>query len=96
MATIRRDHLRRLCEAGRLRVVDNYHFDDMLGTSRGAAKDMMAAISPPDWHDRVEGICYLFPSDFSSSCGRAYQNPDGTVTLYIHSNCNYTFRIVEE
>ena len=95
MKTFRRDRLRRLAEAGRLETVSTYHFDDMLGESRGA-KPLPVAIRPADWHDLREGICYLFPSDFTSGSGSAWLNEDGTVTLYVHSNSNYTFRIAEK
>jgi len=95
MKTIRRDRLRRLCAQGRLEVVGSYHFDDMAGESRDSAKGMPAAIRPADWHDRKDGVCYLFEHDFTSSAGRAWENPDGTITLYVHSNSNYTLRIKE-
>ncbi len=26
--------------------------------------------------------------------GRAYADPEGRITLYVHSNCNYTFRVL--
>jgi hypothetical protein len=42
--------------------------------------------------NREEGIAYVYASDFGGH-GRAYQGESGLVTLYVHSNCNYTFRI---
>jgi hypothetical protein len=94
MKTFRRDKLKRLVEAGRVEVVGSYHFDDMMGESRNTAKGMPAAIKPADWHDRKEGICYLFESDFTASCGRAWLNDSGIVTLYVHSNSNFDLRIL--
>jgi hypothetical protein len=96
MKTFRRDKLRRLVEAGRVTAVGSYHFDDMYGASRDKAKGMPVAIDPGDWKLRKEGVCYLFPSDFTSGCGRAWQNEDGTVCLYIHSNSNVDLRINED
>ena len=93
MKTFRRDKLRRLIEAGKIVVVGSYHFDDMYGSSRDTAKDMPAALDPGDWQLRKPGVCYLFASDFTSH-GRCWQNEDGTITLIVHSNSNYTFRVV--
>ena len=95
MKTFRRDKLRRLCESGRLVLVESYHFDDMTG-SESTTKEMPVAILPKDWTNRKEGICYLHTSDFDSSCGRSWMNDDGTVYLKVHSNCSYTFGIKEE
>jgi len=76
--------------------VDAYHFDDMLGTDRGIEREMPVAMKPADWHDRKEGICYVMPFDFQSKSGSAWKNPNGTFTLVVHSNCNYTFRLAEK
>jgi len=92
MKTFRRDRLLRLVEAGRVRLADAYHFDDMYGASR-TTEDMPVAINPADWHDRKEGVCYVHASDFNGY-GRAWLNENGTVTLIVHSNCNYTFRLL--
>jgi len=93
MAAYRRDKLLRLLAAGKLVVTDSYHFDDMYGASR-LDKEMPAAVSPANWQDRKEGVCYILDCSFTGH-GRAYLNPNGTVTLYVHSNLNYTFRILE-
>jgi len=92
MKTFRRDKLRRLVEQGKIETVATYHFDDMYGESRGH-QSMPCAIMPKDWHDRKEGICYMFDHDFTSGSGRAWLNPNGTVTLIVHSNSNYDLRI---
>jgi hypothetical protein len=94
MKTFRRDKLRRLVEAGKIETVSTYHFDDMYGESR-TRKPMPVAMKPADWHDRKEGVCYLTEHDFDSGSGRAWLNPNGTVTLYVHSNSNYELRIKE-
>lgn len=91
--TVRRDALKRLAEAGRLVLADSYHFDDQHGESRGN-EPMPVAIKPADDKDRKSGTCYLFKHDFESSSGRAYENPNGTITLIVHSNSNYTFRVL--
>lgn len=92
--TIRRDLVRRMIEAGELVMIDSYHFDDSTGSERGVDKPMPVAIAPADWHDRKEGIAYVHESDFDGNCGRACQGSNGDITLYVHSNCNYTFRRV--
>ena len=94
MKTFRRDKLRRLVEAGKVELIGSYHFDDMHGTS-GTDKSMPVAIHDPTQSvaQRQTGICYLYPSDFTSGSGACWQNDNGTVTLIVHSNCNYTFRL---
>ncbi len=92
--TIRRDVVRRLVEDGKLVLIDSYHFDDSTGAERGVDKPLPVAIAPADWHDRKEGIAYVHASDFEGNCGHAAQGSSGDITLYVHSNCNYTFRRV--
>lgn len=92
MKTFRRDKLRRLVEAGRVVTVSTYHFDDMTGATQSAAS-MPVAIMPADWRDRKEGVCYLYPSCFTSKSGTCYES-NGVITLIVHSNSNYEFRIV--
>jgi hypothetical protein len=41
-------------------------------------------------------VAYLHLFNFQSGSGRAWLNENGTVTLYVHSNCNYTFRILDK
>lgn len=93
--TFRRDKLKRLVEAGRVQLAKAYHFDDMYGTSR-TNEPMPVAMMPADWHDRKEGVCYLRDGDFNSQVGRAWLNDNGTVTLIVHSNSNYDFRILDK
>lgn len=92
MKTFRRDKLRRLCEKGKLELAGSYHFDDMYGASR-TSDPMPVAMIPENRADCREGTCYLYASDFETS-GRAWENENGTVTLIVHSNCNYSFRIL--
>ena len=94
MKTFRRDKLLRLAEAGRLVSVGSYHFDDMYGASR-VREEMPVEIQPDDPAERRhgDGVCRLFRSSFSGY-GRAWENSDGTVTLIVHSNCNYDFRVL--
>ena len=84
--------MRRLVEAGRIEVVGSYHFDDMDGASRDTAKGMRAAIMPADWRDCKQGVCYLYPSDFTSGSGRAWLGENGIISLHVHSNSNYDLR----
>lgn len=95
MATFNRGKLRRLAEAGRLVTVSSYSFDDMYGESRTDQEMPVVCPMPPDHLDRREGIVYLRPDHFTSSCGGAYVGArSDLVTLHVHSNLNYTFRIL--
>jgi hypothetical protein len=53
------------------------------------------AMKPADWRDRQEGVCYMTGHDFTSNSGCAWMNPNGTITLIVHGNSNYTLRIRE-
>lgn len=88
--TFRRDKLRRLIEQGKCLLVGSYSFDDMHGESR-SDKEMPVAILPAD-RQRQPGVCYIGAWELEGH-GRAWLNPDGTVTLYVHSNSDYTLRI---
>lgn len=94
MKTYRRDKLRRLAEAGKLEAVGTYSFNDMLGERR-TVNVMPVKMIPIDRSECRNGTCYVYPRDFESGSGRAWLNPNGTVTLYVHSNSNYTFRIID-
>lgn len=89
MKTVNRGYLKRMVERGELEVVGSYSFDDMYGASRGG--QMPVEIDPGDWQKRKEGTVYLRP-DYFTSYGRAWENPNGTITLIVHSNLNYTFK----
>lgn len=95
MKTFRRDKLRRLIVTGKVTMAGSYHFDDMMGESRSEGQSMPAAIYPAsgDWRECKPGVCYLRPSEFTTKSGCCWENPNGTVTLVVHSNSNYTFRI---
>ena len=98
MKTFRRDRLLRLARAGKLRLVGSYHFDDMYGVSQAVEEEMAVKVQPADpdwWKTRERGVCYVRPDEFDGH-GRAWLNENGTVTLIVHSNSNYTFRIAEE
>jgi len=90
--TFRRDRLRKLVEEGRVEAINTYHFDDMHGESRGT-EVRPVAIGDPDWRTRKAGVCYLFDHDFTAKSGACWENANGTITLTVHSNSNYTFRI---
>jgi hypothetical protein len=92
--TFRRDRLMRLARAGRLVSTESYSFDDMCGTSRCDIELPVRVIETGrDW---VDGYMHVREHDFTSSCGHASQEADGKVWLYVHSNSNYTFRILAE
>jgi hypothetical protein len=104
MKTFRRDKLKRLIEAGRVVTVDTYHYDDMTGESRSHTERPVGLTKsgPDEWKNRKEGTCYLFPHDFISKSGTCYEagthqaTGDPLVTLIVHGNSNYTFRILPE
>lgn len=100
--TFRRDRLLRLLKAGKLEMVESYHYDDMTGSEH--CKDARpCALAPVDERDaegrivkfgeRKQGVAYLRADEFDGH-GRAYAR-GGLITLHVHSNCNYTFRIKE-
>jgi hypothetical protein len=89
--TLRRDVLLRKAKAGKLILVDSYHFDDMTGESRGN-KEMPVAIRPEKFEGRKEGVAYLFEHDFKTKSGAAYLCANGTISLHVHSNCHFTLR----
>lgn len=89
--TIRRDKLRALAASGQLVLVNSYHFDDMGGESR--CQSPMPVRVSSGYGDFIEGQCNLRDDDFTSRCGAAYQNEDGTIHLRVHSNCSYDFRL---
>ena len=95
VSTMRRDTLRRLVEAGRVELVGSYHFDEQSGSSQHQGAALPVAIMPPDGHRCKEGICYLYPSDLTSSSGSATRDADGNISLYVHSNCSYALHVKE-
>lgn len=99
MKSFRRDKLRRLVEAGKVVMAGSYHFDDMTGESRSQGQAMPVAMYPdgPDgWRQCKPGICYVRPFEFTTKSGCCYVRDDtiGIVTLIVHGNSNYDFRIV--
>lgn len=93
MKTFRRDRLRRLVEAGRVVLASSYSFDDQYGSDR-TDKEMPVKMVATGG-DRPEGTCCVRRDHFEGS-GRAWENPNGTVTLIVHSNLNFTFKILPE
>jgi len=91
MKTLKRNILRKMIERGELVAVDSYHFEDVLGESRGSAtgKPVRIATSGTDCKN---GFCNIFASSLTSRCGSAWINEDGTITLYVHSNCSFDFK----
>lgn len=95
--TFRRNKLRRLIEAGKVVMAASYHFDDMMGESRTQGAAMPVAMYPegPDgWRQTKPGTCYVRPFELETKSGACWQSENGIVTLYVHSNSNYDFRIL--
>lgn len=95
MSTMRRDVLKKLVEAGRVELVGSYHYDEQQGASQHKGVALPVEIMPEDRHACREGICYLYPSDLTSSSGSATRGLDGNISLYVHSNCSYELHIKE-
>ena len=92
--TFRRDKLFRLAQAGRLVVVESYHFDDQYGESRGSVElPVRVQVDHGDWKD---GYYNIRESDFTGKEGQAIVEANGNVCLYVHSNKNVTFRIFKD
>lgn len=89
--TFRRDKLLRLARAGKLVAVESYHYDDMTGESRLKSEKPVHVMEDNEFKD---GFFHVHESDFRSSSGSCWLSPNGTVTLHVHSNCNYTLRIL--
>lgn len=96
MNTVRRDKIFRLIQTGKLVAVGSYHYDDMDGQSIGKFAGIPVAAMPADFHDRKEGVFYVFPSDFTTKSGYAYLSEDRmTCHVGVHGNCNYDFRMAD-
>lgn len=93
MKTFNRGRLKRLCQQGKLVAVESYHFDDQQGQSQSNTERPVRLRANND--DYQEGFVNLWEHDFRTKSGCCYQNENGTITLIVHSNCNYTFRIKE-
>ena len=90
--TLRRDTLRKMIERGELVAVDSYRFDDMLGESRGDAKDLPVRFST-GYGDFKEGFCNIDSFDLTTKSGDASISEDGTmIHLRVHSNSSFDFR----
>ena len=89
-----RGQLLRLARAGRLVAVDSYHFDDMHGSSRTQGRETpIHVLAPGEW--ATPGLFCVHEWDFKASSGHV--RPDGRPdhwTLYVHSNSNYTVRVL--
>ena len=94
--TMRRDTLLKLAKAGRLVAVSGYSFDDMTGTSRFEGRKPVNVLPSSGPRDHKEGYYNVGDWDFNGNWGRAYVNTNGSVMLYVHSNCNHTFVILTE
>lgn len=96
MKTIRRDLLLRLARAGKLVLVGSYSFDDQHGSDviqpgaarPGDAEPAARGLVPTGGH--VLGAGQRVRGQARPRVGEH----NGTVTLYVHSNSNYDFRVL--
>lgn len=95
--TMRRDVLKRKVAAGKVVLVDSYHYDDMSGSSQYKGPPMPVELIDHYGAPRKEGFVCLHEHDFESCSGGAYvvsRDERGTVVrLRVHSNCSYTLLI---
>jgi len=89
-------------------LTDDYAFDN--ANKFGVTDWLKCRISRPTWKDVtlyngntitvrddddfVTGQMNLDDHDFEGKPGRAWRNPDGTITLIVHSNLAYEMRLV--
>lgn len=92
MKTFNRGKLRKLVGAGKVTMIGSYHYDDMSGGER-SEKRLPVAVAPADRNLRQNGTLYLSEHDFTSKSGHCYVSGPATVSLIVHSNCNYEFEI---
>ena len=85
---VRRDKLRRLVQKGlvlaRARVISGGYFNEDKKWYPARLKENGKFIT---------GMMNFIPHDFKSSSGTAYQNPDGTYTLIVHSNRSFQLKV---
>jgi len=97
--TMRRDTLLKLARAGRLVAVGGYHYtrDEPTEGDRFAGRlPVNVTETGRTWETRKEGYYNIPEHDFTGNCGHASKSDDGRrVHLYVHSNCNHDFEIVE-
>ena len=90
--TVRRDVLLRKARAGKLVAVESLSFCDMTGQHEWGGELPVNVRENGGAYDHSRFNVHV--SEFSSGCGRAWENSDGTVTLYVHSNSSYTFKVL--
>jgi hypothetical protein len=95
--TVRRDKLKRDIQKGLYvckcnhRYTDDYAYD--YASNYGETDFMEVKVQDHNGREHGKGILYLHPEDFSGY-GNAWENEDGTVTLWIHSNLSYDLKKV--
>ena len=95
MKRIRRDKLLRLARAGKLVAVEGYSFDDCTGESRWTGEKPVHVMARGGGHDyKGDGFYHVGEWDFMSEVGSAWMLGPKHICLYVHGNCNHTFRIV--
>jgi DUF4097 and DUF4098 domain-containing protein YvlB len=58
------------------------------------ASDWMKGRVSTGYGDFIEGMANLTAKDFDSCVGRATQDPDGMIHLYVHSNSTMRIRFL--
>jgi hypothetical protein len=90
-----RGKLLREAKAGKVVVVGSYHFDDMFGETN--SKNCVTPVYiKEEGQENKRGYCTLTAWKFKTKSGCAYDNGNGVITLIVHSNCNYDFKVSEE
>lgn len=75
-------------------MVESYHYDEMQGQE--ITKTELPVRIKAEHGDFKEGYCNLTEWDFQTRSGYANLGDSGLVSLGVHGNSNYTFRILGE
>ena len=102
MKTVNRGKLKRLAEQGKLlgrckyRYTDDYIYDNATNFGRMENYFPVFLIPNEGRHEIPEGHIGIYEWYFTCKSGRAWEEEDGTITFYPHSNLSYQLKIKED
>jgi len=92
MKTLNRSTLRNMINRGEIISGSSYAYDEMSGTTIGNGENPRPVrFMEDDGNKDYQKFYYIWRTDLTTKSGRAYYNADGTITVIVHSNLNYTF-----
>lgn len=95
MKTVNRGWLKKKVEKGEVEAKCNYRHDPQFDNIEYGSDRWIPARLSRCHGDFMEGEMNFKEWDFRSKSGCAWKNPDGTITLIIHSNSSYELRLVQ-